>query len=107
DEARSVERRRLSAADSRSAEELYQHVVQTDSSFAPGWAGLARVNAIMVHFMYDPSEERRRLSREAAETALRLAPDAAESHHAMAAYWYWGEKEYDRAAAELTEALES
>jgi serine/threonine-protein kinase len=58
----------------------------------------------MVHFMYDATDERRRMSREAATTALTLVPGLPEGHYAMGVYHYWGNKQYDSAAAELVVA---
>ena len=107
DSAYVLERERVSEEDFRAAEALYRRAIELDSTFALAHAGFARVSAGMVHFLYDATPERRTMAREAAETALRLQPDAGESHHAMGVYWYWGEKDYDRAAAELQLAAAS
>jgi serine/threonine-protein kinase len=100
------EDRRIGADDWRAAEDLYRQAVAADSTFALAHAALARVHAAMVHFMYDPTAERRAMSRASAATALRLEPDLPEAHYAMGAYHYWGNKQYDSASAELRIALE-
>jgi tetratricopeptide (TPR) repeat protein len=101
------EERRIGVEDWRAAEDLYERAIEADSSFAPAYAGLARVHAVMVHFMYEPTPERRQRSRAAAEKALALQPGLPEGHYAMGAYHYWGNKQYDSAAVELALALET
>src|ERR671920_398963 len=46
---------------------------------------------------YDRSPARREQGKEAAETALRLAPGLPDGHIALGYYWYWGHLDYDRA----------
>jgi tetratricopeptide (TPR) repeat protein len=107
DSAYVLERERVREEDLRAAEALYKRATELDPGFVLAYAGLARVNAGMVHFMYDPTTERRTMAREAAEKALELQPDMGETHHAMGVYWYWSEKDYDRAASELQLAAAS
>jgi len=102
-----LEKRRLGEDDFRAAEALFRRAIEADSAHALAHAGLARVHAGMVHFMYDPTDERRRLSREEAAAALRLVPGLPEGHYAMGLYHYWGNKQYDSAAAELDLAAAS
>jgi serine/threonine-protein kinase len=106
DSARVFEAERISAEDFRAAGRLYRAAIEIDSSFAAAHAGLARIHAGMVHFMYDPTEERRSLSKQAAEAALGLQPESSEAHFAMGTYWYWGMKQYDSAAAHLAVATQ-
>jgi tetratricopeptide (TPR) repeat protein len=96
-----LEQSRRGVEDLRAAEAFFQQAVAADSTFALGHAGLARTNAGMIHFMYEPTPERRARAREEAETALRLQPESGEAHHAMGVYWYWAEKDYARAATEF------
>ena len=54
----------------------------------------------------DRTAKRLALVRAAAETAVRLDPDLAEGHLALGFYYYWGLRDYDRALAEFSAALE-
>jgi len=105
--ARVLEQQRLSVEDLRNAEDLYRKAIALDQTFASAHAGLARIHAAMVHFMYEPTDERRNLSRDAAQTALKLQPSLGDAHYAMGTYWYWGLKQYDKAAAEFDIAAKS
>jgi len=79
--------------------------VALDSGFAAAWSELAIGHASMFWFYVDRSDERLALARAAAERGLRLAPNAAMSHVAMAYVHYWGARDYDAALAELRLAL--
>ena len=48
-----------------------------------------------------PTSARLDLAKAAAQTALRLQPDAGEAHLALADYYYHGFEDYDRARTEL------
>jgi len=61
------------------AQGFYEQAIALDSSFALAHAALSHVHGRMVWFRYDPSPERTERQREAAETALRLAPDLPEA----------------------------
>jgi serine/threonine-protein kinase len=55
-------------------------------------------------YRQDFTEERLRLARAAADRALELDPSLPEGHLALAYYYYWGFRAYDRAAEELAVA---
>ena len=89
--------RSQSREDAGTALELYQRAVSLDPGFAAAWARLSRMHMGLYWWEYDRSPERRRQGKEAAETALRLAPGLPDAHIALGYYWYWGHLDYDRA----------
>jgi len=56
------------------AETLYEQALAIDSSYAPAWAGLARLYANQVGNGLVPPEEGARLAKEAARRALEIDP---------------------------------
>ena len=78
--------------------------VRRDPQFALAHALLSRLQMTLYWILgdYDPAELPVALSH--AEAALRLAPDMAEPHMAMALYWYWGHRDYPRALEYLEAA---
>jgi len=83
------------------AVQQFQRAVDEDATFALAWAALARAHLIMYLQGRDRSDERLAMARQAVDTALALAPEAGESHLAMAAYHANGEQDYPAALAEL------
>lgn len=65
------------------------------------------VNAhVNVYFNFiDKTPQRLALAKEAADAAVRLAPDLAETHLALARYYFLGLRDFDAARKELTIAL--
>jgi serine/threonine protein kinase/Tfp pilus assembly protein PilF len=92
--------------DQDSAEQLYERALALDPNFALAHAALSIVHGSIYHLRYDRSEARAARQREEAETALRLAPDLAEAHFAMARAHYQGRRDYRRALDEFAIALE-
>ena len=81
------------------AQSLYEDALALDSTFALAWAALSWVHAMEWSQQVDPAArvpERRLLMREAAEKALRLAPDLPQAHIAMGWAHFW---EFDWRAA--------
>ena len=91
--------------DSFKQREFLQHAVDLDPNYAQAWAFLGRTDALL-YFFPDSSAERKQNARTAVETALRLAPDLAETHTAMGIYKYYCLQDYDGALAEFGAALE-
>ena len=84
----------------RIAEEMFQKAVTLDPNFALGYAMLAETDANLYWGFFDHTEERVLKAKTAAEKALRLAPDLADAHAAMGAYYYHGRLDYDNALKE-------
>jgi TolB-like protein/Flp pilus assembly protein TadD len=89
------------------AEQLYERAVSLDSTFALAYASLSIVHGLRYWLGYDPYPSRVEQQREAAEAALRLAPDLPQAHWVMGMLHYWGERDFARALPELTAAAEA
>jgi tetratricopeptide (TPR) repeat protein len=88
------------------AEDLFERAVVLDSTFALAHAALSEVHGWMSWHRYDPSPERLRRQLDAAETALRLAPDLPQAHVAMGLAHYHGPRDWQAALDEFRIALE-
>jgi TolB-like protein/Flp pilus assembly protein TadD len=86
--------------DFKLAEELYNEALQHDPSFALAHARLSATLA-RIYVWFDPTEERKARIKASAEKALSLKPDLGEGHLALALYYYWTEKNYDKALEEF------
>ncbi len=94
----------LTRADDAAAIALYRQAIALDSSFAEAWAKLSQAESAAWWFYWDRSAGSLTRARQAAERALALAPELAESHVAMGYYHYWSERDYAGALAEFTVA---
>ncbi len=83
--------------DYETALQLYQHAVALDSTFALAYVALAEAHSLMYVIRYDPSPARVELAREAAEAALRLAPELPEAKVAISWVYGWGQGDQRRA----------
>jgi TolB-like protein/tetratricopeptide (TPR) repeat protein len=83
----------------------YQAAIERDPRFAQALAGMAEANLLMYWEYYDRSQERIARAKEAAERAVELRPDLAESHCALGSYYYRGALDYPQALAEFAIAL--
>ena len=85
------------------AEELYQRAVQLDPRFALAFAALSRLESWIYHSS-EPTAARREKARVAAEEAQRLQPDLPETHAALGYYYYYTQRDYERALREFAAA---
>jgi TolB-like protein/Flp pilus assembly protein TadD len=92
--------------DVEKAEQLYQRATRLDPNFAEAFAGLAWVHDWMYH-TYDPTPARREKARAAADAAIRLQPDLPEAHLALGFYYYYCERDYEKALDEFAIAKRS
>lgn len=88
----------------RKTVELLDQAVARDPDFALAYCLLTDANLYIYRFGGDQSPERLEKARQAAETALRVAPDLPEAHLAKANYYYNGLRDYEKALAELAAA---
>jgi len=84
---------------------MYQSAVDRDPRFAQALAGLAGSHLMMYWLRYDRSPDRVAKAKQAAERAVELRPDLAETHVALGEYFYQGLLDYPRALSELSAAL--
>ena len=89
------------------AQQLYEHALVLDSTFALAHAELSQVHGSMWFFRHDTSPERLARQREEAETALRLAPELPEAHIAMGRVHYVGHSDWQAALDEYGIALQA
>jgi TolB-like protein/Flp pilus assembly protein TadD len=86
--------------DSLKAEELFEQAIKLDPKFAAAFAGLSMVESWLYHF-WDPVPARREKARLNADESLRLHPNLPEGHLALGFYYYYGDRDYERALAEF------
>jgi TolB-like protein/class 3 adenylate cyclase len=75
---------------------LYMQAIALDPDFALAHARLASAAAEIFHY-YEPTDAWRMKARTEAEIALRLQPNLAEGHFALAQCIYWMDQDYGRA----------
>jgi non-specific serine/threonine protein kinase len=84
---------------------VYDHAIGKDPSFALAYAQVAMLDALMYWFAFlDPSPARMERTKAAVDAAVRLAPDAPETHLAVGAYHYRILRDWNRALAEFRAA---
>jgi TolB-like protein/Tfp pilus assembly protein PilF len=83
------------------AANLLGRAIARDPRFLQAWCTLSMIHLDLYWNGFDHTDARRELAHAALEEAIRLQPDAGETHIARAVYLYHGFREYDRAVAEL------
>jgi TolB-like protein/phage shock protein PspC (stress-responsive transcriptional regulator) len=78
--------------------------IQRDPSFVSAYCYAARANDLLYFFDLDPTPDRILLAEAAVKAALRLRPDSAEAHFAMADFLFRCHRDYDGALQELAVA---
>ena len=86
--------------------DAYQEVVKHDPGFALAWAQIALGMSILYFDGLDQQRSTAAAIRQAAETALRLAPQSAEALYAHGYYLYRVEHDYTAALEDFRLALE-
>ncbi len=81
---------------------LLEQALARDPQFALAYYLTSRIHGELFWFGYDKSPARIALSKEAAESALRLRPEMGEGHLALAFYHYYSARDYEAAIRELT-----
>ena len=82
--------------DYKAAVQLYMQAIALDPDFALAHARLASAAAEIFHY-YEPTDAWKMKARTEAEIALRLQPNLAEGHFALAQCIYWMDQDYGRA----------
>ena len=81
---------------------VYEQAVARDKAFALAQSQVALVHSIMYWFGFlDPTPARAEKMKAAVDAAVRLAPDAPETHLALGAYHYRVSRDWSRALAEF------
>jgi TolB-like protein/Flp pilus assembly protein TadD len=92
-----------SDADNAHMRDLLRESVRLDPNFAEAWAWLGATESIR-YFFPEESPAQKERAHNAAETALRLAPESADALGSMGLYYYYIEKNYDEALRWLDRA---
>ena len=86
------------------AVQLLDQAVARDPAFLLAHCQLAYAHDDIYSYNYDHTEKRLALAETSLRAAVRLQPDASETHLAQAIHFYWGYLNYDRAREELAKA---
>jgi tetratricopeptide (TPR) repeat protein len=92
--------------DSDKAIDLFQRALAIDPSFALAWAGLSQIHILQAGYGFAPISGGFERAREAAQNALRLAPDLAEGHIALGTVLQGSDWNFTAAGASFRRALE-
>lgn len=72
---------RMRQADLEQSRRMFEGAIELDADYAPAWAGLATVHAMLYEWWGSKDEDLHRAER-ASQIALELAPDLADAHFA-------------------------
>jgi TolB-like protein/Tfp pilus assembly protein PilF len=97
---------RITQADSDKAIDLLQQALAIDPNFALAWAGLSQIHFVQAGYGFAPISEGFERAREAAQNALRLAPDLAEGHIALGTVLEGNDWNFTAAEASFRRAVE-
>jgi len=97
---------RITQADTDKAIELFQRALAIDPNFALAWAGLSRVHQLQAGYGFAPIDEGYERARDAAQHALRLAPDLVEAHIELGLILEGHDWKWAAAGASFRRALE-
>jgi TolB-like protein/Tfp pilus assembly protein PilF len=84
-----------------SALQSLDQAIKRDPDFVSAYCYIARANSLLYFFDLDPTPDRILLAEAAVKAALRLRPDSAEAHFAMADFLFRCHRDYDGALQEL------
>jgi TolB-like protein/Tfp pilus assembly protein PilF len=84
-----------------SALQSLDQAIKRDPNFVAAYCYIARANDLLYFFDLDPTPNQILLAEAAVKAALRLRPDSAEAHFAMADFLFRCHRDYDGALKEL------
>jgi len=84
-----------------SALQSLDQAIKRDPNFLSAYCYIARANDLLYFFDLDPTPDRILLAEAAVKAALRLHPESAEAHFAMADFLFRCHRDYDGALKEL------
>src|SRR6059058_2813469 len=84
-----------------SALQSLDQAIKRDPDFISAYCYIARANDLLYFFDLDPTPDRILRAEAAVKAALRLRPDSAEAHFAMADFLFRCHRDYDGALKEL------
>lgn len=96
--------RGISAENFRIGLPMLERAVALDSGFALAWGRLSEGLALS-HWLYiDHTAATLARAKAAAQRAVALQPELSEAHRAMGSFYYWGQRDYERALEEFAVA---
>jgi TolB-like protein/Tfp pilus assembly protein PilF len=87
-----------------SALQSLDQAIKRDPDFVSAYCYIARANGLLYFFDLEPTPDRILLAEAAVKAALRLRPDSAEAHFALADFLFRCHRDYDGALRELAVA---
>ncbi|HEX3125462.1 MAG TPA: tetratricopeptide repeat protein [Rhodanobacteraceae bacterium] len=103
---RSMDNASYSFLGTQKAVDNYLVAVHEDPKFARAWAALAVTMANLYFNGYDSARSTDQAVREAADTAMRLQPELAETLWARGGYLYWVRRDFPAALKQFKAALD-
>jgi TolB-like protein/Tfp pilus assembly protein PilF len=85
--------------------QFYREAIKLDPNFAAAWGALANREAFK-YFADNRTPEQFARAKEAAETAVRLQPEASEARAGAGSFYYYCLQDFDRALSEFSQARE-
>jgi TolB-like protein/Flp pilus assembly protein TadD/tRNA A-37 threonylcarbamoyl transferase component Bud32 len=86
----------------RDAIRTFEQAVAFDPEFALAYTKLSHCHSRMYHHGYDRTETRKKKAFELSMKALEIEPELAEAHISLAQYYYFCNKDYDKALEEFS-----
>jgi serine/threonine-protein kinase len=80
---------------------LLDEATERDPNFVLAYCYVSRAHNLLYFLDLDPTQKRNLLGKAAVNNALRLRPNSAEAHLAMADYYFRCDRNYERAREEL------
>jgi adenylate cyclase len=85
----------------------FEKVIELDSNYAPGYAGLASAYAVQPFYMSVPGTNAAARAKLLAEKTLRLDPNSAEALSALGHVQSWADRDWAAAEANFKKAIKS
>jgi TolB-like protein len=85
----------------RTAVAMFEAAIERDPAFALATASLGFAHLRLYWYGYDRTAERLQLGGDRIREALRISPDLPQGRMFLGYYYYWGERDYQRALGEF------
>lgn len=86
---------------------MFEKAVNLDTAFVSAYAELSKMHSFMYWFGWDRSSERSSRARSNADRALALDSNNTSAHVALGYYYYYFERDFDRALSEFEYAAKN
>ena len=97
---------RMSMETARLSVEMYQRAIELDPEFAAAWAGLSKAYIWNYYSTVDRTLDQKTAAKTAVDKANELAPDSPDVQIAFGYYYYYGDRDFDRALDFFERALD-